>query len=66
MQVVKKENLVVTVRKYTDQQGKEKSVFKTIGELTTFQDNNGQTFQKAELYHIPGASISVFEQKDNF
>lgn len=59
--LIKKENLCVVVDTYTDQQGQEKNVYKAIGEIVTLQGNNGQ-FQKVNLFHMPGANISVFEQ----
>ena len=63
MKVAKKSDLVIVVRTYTDKEGKEKKVWKSIGELTTFQDDDGTFFSKVELYHMPGVSVSVFEQK---
>ena len=62
MNVVKKENMAIVIRTYTDQSGQEKKVFKTIGEITTFQGEKG-TFQSAEIYTIPGARISIFSQE---
>ena len=61
--VLKKNNLVVVVREY-EKDGETKKVWKTIGELTTFEADDGKTFSKAELYHMPGVSISVFAQDD--
>jgi len=60
--VTKKHNLCVAVRKYTDQTGQEKSIWRTIGELTTFKTDKG-TNTICELYHLPSVKISVFEQK---
>lgn len=62
MKVVKRSDLVVVVREY-ESQGEKKKVWKNIGELTTFQADDGSYFSKAELFHMPGVSISVFEQK---
>lgn len=62
--VVKKSNLCVVVRKYQAQDGLEKSIWKTIGELTTFQKDDGSYNTIAELYTMPGIIISVFEQKE--
>jgi len=64
MNVVKRENLTVVTRTYTDKQGQEKKVWKTIGEITTFEGDDGSKFQSAELYTMPGVRISVFEQKE--
>lgn len=61
-EVTKRENIVIVVRTYTDKQGEEKNVYKTIGEITTFNGENGE-FKKADLYHIPGANISVYPQE---
>jgi hypothetical protein len=61
MNVIKKEFLKVVTGNFTNQQGEQKNVYKTIGELTTFQDQNGNTFQGAEIYHMPGVRVKVFE-----
>lgn len=63
MKVIKKSNLVVVLREY-EVQGEKKKAWGKIGEITTFQADDGSTFSKAELYHMPGASISVFSQED--
>ena len=63
MEVVKRFNLVVPIREY-EKDGEKKKVWKTIGELTAFKDDEGKSFSKAELYHMPGVSVSVFEQED--
>lgn len=60
--VVKKSDLCVVVRSY-EKDGEKKNVYKTIGELTTFKDDEGKIFSNAEIYHMPGVKISVFEQK---
>lgn len=61
MKLQKKELLKVSTGTYTNKQGEEKNSYRTIGELNTFQDDQGKTFQGAELYHIPGTRIKVFE-----
>jgi len=61
--VFKRSNLCVVTRKYTDQNGNEKSNWERIGQLTTFQKDDGSYSTIAELYHMPGVTISVFEQK---
>lgn len=63
IQVVKKSDMCVAIRTYTDKEGNEKKVYKTIGEVTTFKDDEGKIFSNAELYHMPGVKISLFEQK---
>ena len=65
MKLLKKESIKAMQRTYTDQQGAEKKVYRQIGELITFQDEQtGNTFQKVELYTMPGANISVFEMEN--
>lgn len=61
--VIKRSNLCVVTRKYTDQNGNEKANWRTIGELTTFQKEDGTTSTICELYHMPGVTISVFAPK---
>ena len=64
MKLLKKQSIKAQQRTYTDQQGAEKKVYRQIGELITFQDEQtGNTFQKVELYTMPGANISVFEME---
>jgi hypothetical protein len=65
MQIIKKHNLCVSIRTYQDEQGKDKNVYKTIGEITTLDDGKGGQFQLAELYTMPGQTIKVFEQNNN-
>lgn len=62
MQIVKKSDLCVVLREY-EKDGEKKKVWRTIGELTTFKGDDGTFFSKVELYHMPNAQISVFEQK---
>jgi hypothetical protein len=64
VKVTHKYNLVVSVRTYTDNEGKTKNVYKTIGELTRFKPDDGDAYLKAEIFHMPGVQISVFEQKE--
>jgi hypothetical protein len=63
MEVVKKSDIVVVVREY-EKEGAKKKVYKNIGEITTFKGDDGTYFSKVELWHMPGAQISVFEQKE--
>lgn len=60
--VAKKSDLSVVVREYV-KDGETKKVWRTIGELTTFKADDGTYYSKVELFHMPGAQISVFEQK---
>lgn len=61
--VIRRSNLTVVTRTYTDNQGNQKSVWNKIGELTTFQKDDGTYSTMCELYHMPGVKISVFENK---
>jgi len=60
-QVIKKENLTISIREYPDNNGQTKKVWKTIGEIITW-DEGKQSF---ELWG-PGGLVkgSVFEQQD--
>ena len=61
-QVAKKENLTISIREYTDNQGQTKKVWKTIGELITWDDGK----QSFEMWGPTGATKgSVFSQDDN-
>jgi hypothetical protein len=62
-QVFKRFNLSVVTRKYTDNEGKEKSNWERIGQMTTFKRDDGSYSSIIELFHMPGVTISVFEQK---
>lgn len=61
MKLQKKELLKVSTGTYTNNQGEQKNNYRTIGEINTFQDDKGQTFQGAEIYHMPGVRVKVFE-----
>ena len=63
MALVKKENISVAYEKYTDKTGQEKTAWKTIGEVLTFSKEDGTYSKMVKLYSMPGASISLFEQK---
>jgi len=63
MPLLKKENIVAVQGTYQDQQGAEKKEYRTIGEVLTISGQDGSSFQKIKLYHMPGADISLFEQK---
>ena len=59
VKVIKKFNICVIVDTYTNKQGEEKNVWKTIGEIVDF-DNGGKLLK---LYATPNTRYSVFEQK---
>lgn len=57
--VAKKENLTISIREYQDNQGQTKKVWKTIGELITWDDGK----QSFEMWGPTGATKgSVFAQ----
>lgn len=59
--VVKKQNMTIAIREYTDNQGQTKKVWKTIGELVTWDDGT-QTF---ETWGPAGSTRgNVFDQQD--
>ena len=61
MGLLKKENICIS-EAYTDSQGNEKKLWKTIGEIVTFSGNDGP-FQKVKLWGSSGfVDCSVFEQ----
>lgn len=60
--VVKKENLTIAIREYQDGQGQTKKVWKTVGELITWDDGR----QSFEMWGPTGATRGVvFSQDDN-
>ena len=60
--VSKKENLTISIREYQDNQGQTKKVWKTIGELITWDDGK----QSFEMWGPTGATKgSVFSQDNN-
>lgn len=63
--LIKKENMTIVIREYTDNSGNPKKVYKTIGELVTFQGDDGSYYQKGEMWGPTGStSFSVFSQED--
>ena len=60
--VIKKEDLAIVLREY-EANGEKKKVWRTIGELATFENEDGSQYKKVELYFMPGARISVFAQR---
>ena len=60
-QVIKKENMTIAIREYKDNQGNTKKVWKTIGELITWDDGK----QSFETWGPAGSTKgSVFEQSE--
>ena len=63
--LIKKENMTIVIREYTDTNGNPKKVYKTIGELVTFQGEDGSYYQKGEMWGPTGStSFSVFSQEE--
>ena len=60
--VAKKQNMTIAIREYTDNQGQTKKVWKTIGELTTWDDGS----QSFEVWGPTGSTMGqVFDKQDN-
>jgi len=61
-QVIKKENMTIAIREYKDNQGNIKKVWKTIGELITWDDGS----KSFELWGPTGSTKgNVFSKDDN-
>ncbi len=57
-----KENMTIPIREYTDNQGQQKKVWKTIGELITWDDGS----KSFELWGPTGSTKgNVFSKEDN-
>jgi len=64
--VVKKENLVISIREYQDNQGQTKKVWKNIGELITWQGDDGSQYQSFEMWGPTGSTKGkVFENQQD-
>jgi hypothetical protein len=62
MGLIKKENICIS-EEYTDRSGNQKKLWKTIGEIVTFEGDNGQ-YQKIKLWGAGGfVDASVFDQE---
>ena len=60
--VQNKENMTIAIREYTDNQGAQKKVWKTIGELITWDDGS----KSFELWGPTGSTKgNVFAKDDN-
>jgi single-stranded DNA-binding protein len=63
-QIIKKENLSIVVDTYV-KDGQTKNVYKTIGELVTYQNDDGSYSQFGQMWGPTGATkFNVFEQRD--
>ena len=56
-----KENMTIAIREYTDNQGNQKKVWKTIGELITWDDGS----KSFELWGPTGSTKGNVFAKDN-
>ena len=59
----KTEMLSAVQRTYKAADGKDKSIYRNIGELHTWSKDDGTSYQTVELYHMPGCKIGVYEMK---
>lgn len=61
-QVVNKQNMTIAIREYQDNQGQTKKVWKTIGEITTWDDGS----QSFEVWGPTGSTQGqVFDKQEN-
>lgn len=64
--VIKKQDLTIVIREYTDGQGQQKKVYKTIGELITWQGDDGSQYQSFEMWGPTGSTQGkVFDRDPN-
>ena len=57
--------MTIVLREYTDNQGQAKKVYKTIGELVTWQGDDGSNYQSFECWGAGGiVQGKIFEQKE--
>ena len=61
---INRENIAVVVRTYKDAQGNDKRVWQRVGEIATFENEQGGLSKKLTLYMHPGLSFSVFPVKE--
>ena len=66
-QLVKKENLVIVIREYEDNQnpGKMKKVYKTVGEIITWRGDDGSEYQSFEMWGPTGSTQGKVFSQDN-
>jgi len=66
-QPISKENMVIVIREYPDNNGGMKKIYKTIGEITTWPGENGKpNRQSFELWGPTGSTQgNVFSQDNN-
>lgn len=63
-QVIKRENITITTGEY-QKDGQTKKRYRTIGELVTYQNDDGTTTQFGEMRGPTGSTkFNVYEQQD--
>ena len=63
-QVIKKENIVIVTGEYQGQNGMKKE-YRTIGEIVTYKNDNGQISQFGKLWGAGGATeFNIYAQRD--
>lgn len=61
-QVVNKQNMTIAIREYQDNQGQTKKVWKTVGEITTWDDGS----MSWEMWSPTGSTTGqVFDKQGN-
>lgn len=64
-QLIKKENITIVIEKYTDQQGNEKSKYRTIGELITMCGDDGNEYSFGNIWGPHGVTkFNIYPQDD--
>lgn len=63
-QVVKRENIVIVIGEY-QKDGQPKKKYRAIGEIVTYQNDDGSVSQFGEMWGPTGCTeFSVYEQQD--
>ena len=63
-QVIKRENITISTGEY-QKEGQTKQRYRTIGELVTYQNDDGTISQFGEMWGPTGGTkFNVFEQQD--
>ena len=64
-QVIKRENITISIGEYTNKEGQLKQRYKTIGELVTMQGDDGSTYQFGEMWGPAGSTkFNVYGQQE--
>jgi len=64
-QVLKRENITISIGEYQNKEGVTKQRYKTIGELVTMQNDDSSVYQFGELWGPTGGTkFNVYEQQD--